>query len=148
MSLQIWRQYGDLKAISKKKFLQCHEVDNNLREITILRPVVDALKYAKQFSIFDLVWNLVQIMLHNTFYVWVAMWYLYPHTRYVCTAICPIKKQANSINTLDLHLFIISINSFLPIPVSRKASAALKLGMLSYGCSANNMTCMRRRISC
>lgn len=39
--------------------------------------------------------------------------------------------------TLDLHLFMISINSFLPIPVSRKASAALKLGMLSYGCSAN-----------
>lgn len=33
--------------------------------------------------------------------------------------------------TLDLHLFMMSMNSFLPIPAIRKASAALKLGMLS-----------------
>lgn len=45
------------------------------------------------------------------------------------------KKNAQT-NTFDLHLFIMSINSFLPIPVSRNESAALKLGMLSYGCSA------------
>ena len=40
-------------------------------------------------------------------------------------------------DTFDLHLFMISINSFLPIPVILKASAALKFGILSYGCSAN-----------
>jgi hypothetical protein len=33
-------------------------------------------------------------------------------------------------STLDLHLFIISINSFLPIHVSLKAFAAPKFGML------------------
>lgn len=33
--------------------------------------------------------------------------------------------------TLDLHLFMMSMNSFLPIPVRRSASAALKFGMLS-----------------
>lgn len=42
-----------------------------------------------------------------------------------------LKKVHMLSGTLDLHLFIISINSFLPIPVSRKASAALKFGMLS-----------------
>jgi hypothetical protein len=41
------------------------------------------------------------------------------------------------INTFDLHLFMISINSFLPTPVILRASAALKFGILSYGCSAN-----------
>lgn len=39
--------------------------------------------------------------------------------------------NTTNVNTLDLHLFMMSINSFLPIPVSRNASAALKLGMLS-----------------
>lgn len=39
--------------------------------------------------------------------------------------------STTKVNTLDLHLFMMSINSFLPIPVSRNASAALKLGMLS-----------------
>ena len=31
---------------------------------------------------------------------------------------------------------MISINSFLPTPVSLSASAAVKFGILSYGCSA------------
>jgi hypothetical protein len=42
---------------------------------------------------------------------------------------------------------MISINSFLPIPVSLKASAALKFGMLSYGCSARVLTKIKMNIA-
>lgn len=50
-----------------------------------------------------------------------------------------IIHEIHKLVTFDLHLFMISINSFLPIPVNLKASAALKFGMLSYGCSVRNM---------
>lgn len=65
--------------------------------------------------IYQLMWLLYAI---NVF--WSVTWY----TKY--------KQPSSVLNpTLDLHLFMMSMNSFLPIPVSRNASAALKLGMLS-----------------